>query len=287
MRHTRFELGFPRHRKVSRLSDAAYRLWSSAIDHAREQRTDGFIEPADLAIIPRGGGQVGWKMSVAKELVTNGNWDEVEGGWQIHGFLTWQDSRAEVDRAREKARERMNVVRGNKSRSSEDVRANSEGTSNEVRSGTSDSPSDSDLSEEAIKSAKPNRKTRAGSWRRFPADYEPTDQHRQIAAERGVDLPLELAKIRDWEFSKPRTDPAATLRNWLREARPTLPPRKALPPGKSPADIAAEKARREAAFDAQRRAELAEEAAKLAKQNLPNLDGAATIRDLPGSPFRG
>jgi hypothetical protein len=149
MRHTRFELGFPRNRKVSRLSDAAFRLWTSAIDHAREQRTDGRIEPGDLLVIPRGGGAVSWKPSVVKELVDAGLWDTEKGGWKIHNFLVWQDSKAQVDRAREQARGRMANVRANRARgspevhanSSPDVRANLERTSREVRVGSSDSDS--------------------------------------------------------------------------------------------------------------------------------------------------
>lgn len=120
MSHSRFELGFPRHRKVFRLSDAAFRLWASAIDYAREQRTDGVIEQADLAAIPRGTAGT-WKPSVAKELVTAGLWHSREGGgWQIHDFLDWQDSSVEANRKREQARERMRRVRANSTRTGDE-----------------------------------------------------------------------------------------------------------------------------------------------------------------------
>lgn len=116
MSHSRFELGFTRHRKVFRLSDAAFRLWASAIDYSREQRTDGVIEPADLAAIPRGTAGA-WKASVANELVAAGLWHKREGGgWQIHDFLDWQDSSVEANRKREQARERMRRVRANGAR---------------------------------------------------------------------------------------------------------------------------------------------------------------------------
>ncbi len=145
MRHTRFELGFPRNRKVSRLSDAAFRLWVSAIDHSREQRTDGTLEKSDLAIIPRGAGASGWKPATARELVDAGLWHPTDSGWEIHKFLTWQDSKEHVDRAREQARDRMTRVRSkNSSASSRDVRANFAQTSREVTPTYSDSDSDSD-----------------------------------------------------------------------------------------------------------------------------------------------
>ncbi len=120
MSHTRFELGFSRHRKVFRLSDAAYRLWSSAIDYCREQRTDGKVEPSDLIAIPRGTAGT-WKRSVADELVASGLWHETEQGWQIHDFLVWQDSAIEANRKREAARERMRSVRANNSRTKSEV----------------------------------------------------------------------------------------------------------------------------------------------------------------------
>lgn len=42
-----------------------------------------------------------------------------------------------------------------------------------------------------------------------------------MATALGVDLELEMAKFRDHQFRDPRTDPDATFRNWLRNARPT------------------------------------------------------------------
>jgi transposase-like protein len=60
------------------------------------------------------------------------------------------------------------------------------------------------------------------SSRRAPADLVPKPEHRAIAAKRGVDFELELSKFRDHEFAKPKTDWDATLRNWMRNARPTM-----------------------------------------------------------------
>lgn len=67
---------------------------------------------------------------------------------------------------------------------------------------------------------KPKRaKTPAKSqWRRFPPDFEPDDSHRKIAAELGLSLTQQLTLIRDHEFAKPKSDAAATLRTWLRNA---------------------------------------------------------------------
>lgn len=121
MSYSRFALGFSRSRKISRLSDAAFRLWSSAIDYTREQLTDGFLDDKDLQTIPRGGSGGSWKVSTLLELTTAGLWIRVEGGWQIREFLDWQDSAAQVRAQRDKARERMRAVRANKSRSAPEV----------------------------------------------------------------------------------------------------------------------------------------------------------------------
>ena len=108
--------------------------------------------------------------------------------------------------------------------------------------------------------AKPKRESAARApkasrgWTRFPKDFEPSDEDRSLAAERGVDFGLEFAKIQDHEFQTPRKDPRATLRNWLRNARPTLPPRTRAT--KTAANVTAEKARLEAEFAEQRRREL-------------------------------
>ncbi len=120
MSYSRFALGFSRSRKITRLSDAAYRLWSSSIDYTREQLTDGFLDEKDLQVIPRGSAGA-WKVSVVAELVNAGLWIRSDGGWQIREFLDWQDSAAQVKEQRDKARERMRAVRANKPQTSKEV----------------------------------------------------------------------------------------------------------------------------------------------------------------------
>jgi hypothetical protein len=62
-----------------------------------------------------------------------------------------------------------------------------------------------------------------------------------------VDAELELAKIRDFEFSVPRRDPDATFRTWLRTAAERQGRQPARSGGETAADItkrAVERARR-------------------------------------------
>lgn len=67
----------------------------------------------------------------------------------------------------------------------------------------------------AARSTKP----RVTTWRRFPPDYEPTPEHRALAVAEGVDLDRQLLLIRNHDFQRPRSDPGATLTNWILRAR--------------------------------------------------------------------
>lgn len=68
-------------------------------------------------------------------------------------------------------------------------------------------------------SAPPPKPKAKARWRKFPADFEPTDAHRALAAELGVDLAEQLALLRDHEFKDPKSDAAAVLRTWLRNSK--------------------------------------------------------------------
>lgn len=65
---------------------------------------------------------------------------------------------------------------------------------------------------------KPVRSGRGKTWRRVPVDWAPNDTHRALARELGVNFELELAKFRDHEFERPRSDADLTFKNWIRTA---------------------------------------------------------------------
>lgn len=93
----RFDDQFPIHRKVHGLTDAAFRLHVEAIFWCARNLTDGFIAQDDLASVSRYRRPEGY----VAELVGRGAWDIAEGGWQIHDFLVWQNSRSKVLQIRE------------------------------------------------------------------------------------------------------------------------------------------------------------------------------------------
>ena len=97
----KFDDQFPIHRKVHGLTDAAFRLHVEAIFWCARNLTDGFIAQADLASVSRYRRPEGY----VAELVDRGAWDIADGGWQIHDYLDWQQSRSKVLHVREQRRQ--------------------------------------------------------------------------------------------------------------------------------------------------------------------------------------
>jgi len=101
-------------RRVVRLSDAAHRLYVTANAWSASNRTDGFVETADLALIH------GIDASKAAELATVGLWKQVTAGWLIVDFHKTQTTKAQLEgldhkrhldrerKARERARKHGN-----------------------------------------------------------------------------------------------------------------------------------------------------------------------------------
>ena len=87
---------FPEHLKVTGLSDAAFRLYVSALCYANRQETDGFVPRAQVPLLvrTRGEGQIA-------ELLAAGLWSSVQAGYSIHDYLLYQPSHADLDRSRQ------------------------------------------------------------------------------------------------------------------------------------------------------------------------------------------
>ena len=99
-------------RRIVRLSDAAHRLFVTTLAWSSSNRTDGFIEAADLSLIH------GVDARHHTELVAAGLWIEVPSGLQIVDFHKTQTTKAQLEgldhkrhqdrerKARERARKR-------------------------------------------------------------------------------------------------------------------------------------------------------------------------------------
>jgi hypothetical protein len=229
--YSRFAIGFTRNRKVFALSDAAFRLYVSAIDWAREQKTNGVVVDTDLPAIARLPKRWG---PVVDELVNQDLWEVTLLGWQIHDFLIWQDSAQQVNEKQARARERMRRVRANSERT-DDARSREVLPGVPSLSGSDLIPSEADPDPDLPKSFSQVGPEQRGSsvapaeapkksggikrrWRKPPADFKPNDGHRELAKSLGVSLSVELPKFLDHEYRDAKSDADACFRTWIRTA---------------------------------------------------------------------
>lgn len=130
----RFDDQFPLHRKVSQLSDGAFRLHVEAIFWCARNLTDGFIAQDDLGGVSRYRQPRGY----VTECVRRGSWHEVNdgtisqecdecrqrypaltgNGFVIHGYLDWQQTRTKVleTRAQRAAAGKLGGIRSGQTR---------------------------------------------------------------------------------------------------------------------------------------------------------------------------
>ena len=101
--YARLDNHFDQHPKIIAAGYKAAYLFTVGICYSSRMLTDGFI-PSGM--VPRlVAGMPGWKKAVA-QLVLLGLWQEVEGGYAIHDYLDFQESRADVERKRQNDRAR-------------------------------------------------------------------------------------------------------------------------------------------------------------------------------------
>jgi len=149
----------------------------------------------------------------------------VDGGWLLVNHLDYRQKASAVER-REKAtlrqrrlRERNASVRNRNAQSRSvtphtqcDDTAEAEAEA-EAEADKREPPVGPPAGDSTIKKPK-----RAKLWRRVPEPWQPTDEHRRIAAEERKDFERELAMYRDHEFRSPKSDADAAFRTWLRRA---------------------------------------------------------------------
>ncbi len=79
-----------------------FHVWIWGMSYCQTHLTDGFIT---AVAVPRTG------LKSAGALIVRGLWEGVDGGWQVHDYLDWNDSRELVTRKRTEAKERMSSAR--------------------------------------------------------------------------------------------------------------------------------------------------------------------------------
>ena len=128
----RFDDQFPIHRKVDRLSDAAYRLHTSAIFWCARNLTDGSVSEEDLDGVTA---RVRTPARFAAECVKRGLWHHSgqacssekcpapvdNDGWVIHDYWEYQPSKEQVMKDREATARRQANWRARRNGSSNGV----------------------------------------------------------------------------------------------------------------------------------------------------------------------
>jgi hypothetical protein len=117
--------GFPEHPKVLSAGPLAMAMQIAALCYCNRNMTDGFIPKAaglrflDFSGLGMrmwtndtfGGGEDASAELVIEDLVNAGMWDVVPGGWQIHDYLEFQPSKADILAERDKTKQRVDKWR--------------------------------------------------------------------------------------------------------------------------------------------------------------------------------
>ncbi len=89
------------HPKIVGLSDSAFRLWVWGLSYCQQHLTDGWIPPAALPA-----------KSKPDALVAARLWaSAAQGGFDVHDYLDWNDSRETVQKKRDSLRARVTRYR--------------------------------------------------------------------------------------------------------------------------------------------------------------------------------
>lgn len=96
------------HPKIAQAGPAAAWLWFCGICYCREHLTDGFIPKAVVVSLAM---NLTSPLKHAARLVDVRLWEDVDGGYQVHDFLDWNPSRAEVEANREWGTQRKSLYR--------------------------------------------------------------------------------------------------------------------------------------------------------------------------------
>jgi hypothetical protein len=97
--------------KHAPLSADAFRLWLNGLCWSKEHLTDGFIPAVAMPILHRKA--IKFVSELLETLVIGKGplWHEVPGGYQIHDYEQWQETKARVQERRQQWRDRKNRQR--------------------------------------------------------------------------------------------------------------------------------------------------------------------------------
>jgi hypothetical protein len=178
--------GFADHPKIIALTPQARDLFIWGLCYCARQLTDGFVPKRSVS----GCGTVPRSETRAKSiaaLIRAGLWVEVEGGWQVHDYLDYQEDRARVLRRRAKQLERWRRWKANQE---ETANAGTNAVSGESTNATP-GPSPSSIPKDVVVDVGEQPRPEDPSEEPEPVDAEGVARVNELAAKAaGKDLPF-------------------------------------------------------------------------------------------------
>lgn len=181
---------------------SAIGLWTLAGAWSAKELTDGYIPEYILE-------ELAGTPSMAAHLVAAELWSEAQNGWSFRNWAKYQPTREQVLADREKEAERKRRQRS--SGRSPGGTTTGLPVGHQAESGVP-VPSRPD----PTRTTSPNGEVKSRETR-LPADWEPTDEHRQRAAQSGLDVTREANKFRAHAEEKDRRAKSwnAAFTRWL------------------------------------------------------------------------
>jgi hypothetical protein len=208
---------------LAAIRDEAFRIYILAISYSAQQLTDGFVPHHICNMIPSSLDEP-LRAQPWLPLVEAGLWLEVEGGYQIKGYLKHNKSRAEIEAGRAKNAERVT-----KHREAKESRVTSPPVTEPVTRYTdiSNAPIEEELElEEEVKRESTAKRAKPRS--RIPADWTPSDDliEAMNAKHPGIDAASLVDRFRDFHISKGSlmADWNAAFRTWCGKETPRANP---------------------------------------------------------------
>lgn len=211
----RLALDYFDHPKIGALSPAAICAHLEMIVYSRRYLTDGRI-PSRVAN-RFGSDSLSELASNDPERPSITIHDD--GSLTVHDYAEYQETKDQVE-----ARRQVNARNGKRGGRPPKSRETHPVTEPGAQSRTESEPSrkaETETETETTHSPTESEGTRKRA-RTLPQDWQPTDRHRQIAHERGIDCDLEAEKFRDWCGATGKTykDHDLAFNGWIRRARP-------------------------------------------------------------------
>ncbi len=218
---------------LAEAGEAAELLFYRGLSFAADVINDGFISDSQLSRLV-GQGMRGLNQR-ANRLVDVGLWTRETGGYRIRSWLKWNRSLSDITHLQRKDADRKAVGGADPSGTDADPDPDSSGNPDGIQAESnrtdSDGPLDSahqrQYNASTTPEPEPERSGRKRPAIKLPADWSPTDNHKDLAAKNQLDLQREVFRFRNHAEANDRRQASwnAAFTTWLDKApdyaRPT------------------------------------------------------------------